>query len=56
MSTKLRNRKKEDEIERQIIRKLYDSYKKSEIDLFTFIELKTITQNLEHCRSFRKRF
>lgn len=37
---------KGDEIERQIIRKLYDSYKKSEIDLFTFIELKNITQKI----------
>lgn len=35
-----------DKIEIQIIRKLYDSYKKNEIDLFTFIELKDITEKI----------
>ena len=37
---------KGDQIERQIVRKLYDTYKKKEIDLFTFIELKNITEKI----------
>jgi predicted phosphate transport protein (TIGR00153 family) len=35
-----------DKIERQIIRKLYDNYKKEKIDIFMFIELKNITEKI----------
>lgn len=35
-----------DLIERQIIHKLYDSYKTKKIDLFTFMELKNITEKI----------
>lgn len=37
---------KGDKIERQIVLKLYDTYKKKEIDLFTFFELKNITEKI----------
>lgn len=35
-----------DKIEREIVRKLYSAYKEGTIDLFTFLELKNITEKI----------